>query len=100
MVNAQPRNFPLCDMPHHQLVNDPKDFGFFDSDTREGVNVKKAPIIDFMKSCFPIGQAISLRFEQGMQFIKALRMAWLSIYQTYDLPDVIQNSGRRTDESK
>ena len=57
-----------------QLVRGSEDLRIFDAQAGELVHVEKAPIVDLVRRRAPVRQPVSLRLEQLVQRIEAVRV--------------------------
>src|SRR5205814_8761340 len=66
---------PIFDHREHHAVRRGEQFGQFDAQPGEVVDVEKPAVVDFLGRDPPAGEAIGLRFEEAMQAAKAGRPA-------------------------
>src|SRR3954470_24574435 len=67
MIEPQPFQLAFGDQPFNQSMDGFERGGILDPQSRERVDVKKAPVIDVARSEPPMGQSVMLAFEQVMQ---------------------------------
>ena len=79
MINPQSRNFSPTDQSKDKLVHFSENIEILDAYGRQLVNVKKAPVIDFISCNAPMGEAIGLVIQELVKTVKTSRAVPLPV---------------------
>ena len=79
MINAQPRDFSCLQPFKNQLVRFVKNFRQLHFQRHHFGDIEKSAIVDFLRADSPIRQAIMLSLDQGVEFVKRVRVSRRSI---------------------
>ncbi len=79
MIHTQAADVPLAHQVENQRMHSGEDFGIFDADGRQIVDVEEAPVVDLIHRDAPEAEAIGFALEQPLQAVEAAGLAAASV---------------------
>jgi len=89
VIDPQSRDLALRNQTHYEMVRRRQHTRVFDPQAGEGIHIEETSVVNFMKGCFPIGQAVSLGFKQLMKQVKTFRLTRLAVKHRDRLLDML-----------
>ena len=79
MIDAKSRDCACANQFKNQAMNGVEHLRQLDADGRQIVYIKKAAVIDLLRSDAPKGQTVLLRVQQFVELVETSRIAALSV---------------------
>ena len=93
VVNAHPVHLALAQEAQDEAVGGCEHCRFFHAERRQVIDVEKAPVVDLGRGYTPVTEPISLRLQEGVQEVKAMRVARCAVEERHRVLDALPYRG-------